>query len=90
MIRLTFMFKQFLREPLWFKLLISAALLAAIIGSSSIFSENAYYQSAAKLAAAAFFLTYGIKMRMNRKVSFLFFALAVICLYLSWHNLVPA
>jgi len=87
MIRLTFMFKQFLREPLWFKMLISAALLVAIVGSSSFVSEHAYYRSAAKLAAAIFFLTYGIKMRMNRKVSFLFLALAVVCLYLSWHNL---
>jgi hypothetical protein len=80
------MYKQFLREPMWFKMLIATTLVIAIIGSSSLFSDHAYYQGAAKLATAIFFGAYGINMRRNRKVATLFFALTGICMYLSWRS----
>jgi len=80
-----FMYKQFLREPLWFKLLISVTLLISIIFSSSFFSD-AYYRSIAKFAAAIFFCTFGLKMKKNIKLSVLFYVLAVICVYLSWNS----
>lgn len=83
--RITFMYRQFLREPLWFKLLISLTLLTTILFSSSLFSNHAYSQSIAKLAAAIFFCSYGIKMRRNVQLSVIFFALAALCIYLSWH-----
>ncbi|MDF2651241.1 MAG: hypothetical protein K0Q73_7046 [Paenibacillus sp.] len=84
--RIKFMYKQFLREPLWFKILISSTLLAAIVFSSSFFSHNGYYQSIAKFAAAIFFTSYGIKFRKNTRVSVIFFALTILCIYLSWVN----
>jgi len=79
------MSKQFMREPLWFKLLIPATLLISILFSSSFFS-NGYYPSIAKLASAIFFCTFGIKMKRNTKLSALFFVLAVVCVYLSWKS----
>lgn len=84
--RITFMFKLFLKEPVWFKILISTTLLISIIFSSSLFSNNAYYQSCAKLAAAIFFCSYGIKMRRNLRISVIFFAVAVLCIYLSYDS----
>ena len=81
--RIKFMMKQFLKEPLWFKILISITLLISIIFSSSFFSNYAYYQSFSKLAAAIFFCAYGIKMRRNLKTSVILFTLSVICIYLS-------
>jgi hypothetical protein len=80
------MYRVFLREPLWFKILIFTTLLISIIFSSSYFSDYAYYQSCSKLAAAIFFGAYGIKMRRNLQVSVIFFAVAALCIYLSWHN----
>jgi len=77
------MYKLFLREPLWFKILISSTLFVAIVLSSSFFSDG-YYHSVAKLAAAVFFTSYGIKFRRNTRISVMFFALAVLCFYLSW------
>lgn len=84
--RITLMFRLFLKEPMWFKILISATLLISILFSSSLFSSNAYNQSVAKLAAAIFFCSYGIKMRRNLRISILFFAVAVLCIYLSYDN----
>ena len=81
--RIKFMIKQFLKEPLWFKILISTTLFISFIFSSSFFSNNAYFQSCSKLAAAIFFCAYGIKMRRNLKISVILFTLAVICIYLS-------
>ena len=81
-----FMYKQFLKEPLWFKILIPTTLLISIIFSSSFFSNNGYYQSGAKLAAAIFLCAYGIKMRRNPRISAIFFVLVVICIYLSWSS----
>ena len=80
--RIKFMIKQFLKEPLWFKILISTTLFISFIFSSSFFN-NAYFQSCSNLAAAIFFCTYGIKMRRNLKNSVILFTLAVICIYLS-------
>ncbi|MCL6574073.1 MAG: hypothetical protein K6T88_20735 [Bacillus sp. (in: Bacteria)] len=81
--RITFMIKQFIKEPLWFKILISTTMLISIVFSSSFFSNNVYYQSCSKLAAAIFFCVYGLKMRRNRVTSTILFTLAVVCLYLS-------
>lgn len=78
--RIKLMYKLFLMEPMWFKILITLMLLISIIFSGS---DNTYYQSSAKLAAAIFFCAYGIKMRRNLRVSILFFALTVLCIYLS-------
>lgn len=85
--RIKAMFYQFLNEPLWFKILIITTLLISIVFSSSPFSNNGYYPSFAKLAAAIFFTAYGFKMRRNRQLSTVFFILAVICIYLSWSSL---
>lgn len=52
--RIIGMYKQFLWEPLWFKILIIASLLAAVVFSSSFFADHGYYQSIAKIAAAIF------------------------------------
>ncbi|MFC5530764.1 hypothetical protein [Cohnella yongneupensis] len=82
--RLKFMGKLFLREPLWFKILAPAALLISIVFSSSLFSEYAYSQSVGKLATAVFFCIFGIKMRYNRRVSYVFYAFAALSLYLAW------
>ncbi|MDQ0891989.1 hypothetical protein QFZ81_007077 [Paenibacillus sp. V4I9] len=84
--RITFMFKQFLREPLWFKILISITLLIALIFSNSYFSNDPAYQGFSKLAAAIFFVAYGMKMRRNRTTAIILFAAAAICLYLAWHK----
>jgi hypothetical protein len=82
-----FMLKQFLNEPLWYKVIIIATLLISIIFSSSTFSDNGYYQSLSKLAAAIFFCTIGIKLRRNKRISTVLFILGVLCIYLSWNSL---
>jgi len=87
MFRLSMMYKQFVREPLWFKFVIISSLLISILFSSSFFSEQGYYQSIAKWAAAIFFLTYGIKFRRNTKVAVVFFVLMGVSIYLSWGHL---
>jgi len=86
--RIKFMYKLFLSEPLWFKILIVSMLLIAIIFSSSSF--NGYYQSVAKLAATIFFFSYGLKFRRSTRIAVLFFAVALISLYLSWDSLSEA
>ncbi|WP_156350774.1 hypothetical protein [Psychrobacillus sp. FJAT-21963] len=78
-----FYFKQFLNEPMWFKLLISITLLSTIIFSSSFFSSNYYYESLSKLAAAIFFGAYGFKLRRSKFNSSILFILAIICVFLS-------
>lgn len=85
--RIKFMYTQFLKEPLWFKLLISVSLLSSIVFSSSFFSNNPNFQSLSKLSAAMFFVAYGIKMRKNLTNSLLLFAAALICLFLAWNHL---
>ena len=81
--RIKFMIQLFLKEPLWFKMLISITLLTSIIFSSSFFSDIPIYQGISKLAAAIFFCAYGFKFKMNRLTSILFFTAAAICIYLS-------
>jgi hypothetical protein len=81
--RIKFMIQLFLKEPLWFKMLISITLLTSIIFSSSFFSDIPLYQGISKLAAAIFFGAYGFKFKMNRLTSILFFTAAAICIYLS-------
>ncbi|WP_342431607.1 hypothetical protein [Neobacillus sp. FSL H8-0543] len=78
-----FMIMQFLKEPMWFKVLIVSTLLCSIIFSSSFFSENTYLQGFSKLAAAAFFLTCGFKMRKSHLASIVLYSMAVICIFLS-------
>lgn len=81
------MIKHFLSEPLWFKILITLTLFASILLSSSWFPSHGYYKSISKLAAAIFFCSYGIKLRRNRQISMIFFALTAVCIYLIWDNL---
>ncbi|MCP8970082.1 hypothetical protein [Ectobacillus ponti] len=83
MLRIKFMIKQFLKEPLWFKLLISTTLLISIIFSSSFFANHAYYRSFSKVAAAIFFCAYGIKFRKSRVTSVILLAASAICISLS-------
>ncbi|WP_075620430.1 hypothetical protein [Paenisporosarcina indica] len=84
--RIKFIIKQFMKEPLWFKILISSTLLISIIFSSSLFADNATYQGLSKLAAAIFFCAYGYKLRRNRLTSVILFAAAIICIYLVWYS----
>lgn len=81
--RIKFMIQQFFKEPLWFKILISSTLLISIIFSSSFISNNVYYQSCSKLAAAIFFCAYAIKFRRSLVTSIILFTSAVICIFLS-------
>ncbi|CAI6086455.1 hypothetical protein [Cohnella sp. JJ-181] len=81
--RLKFMFRLFLRQPLWFKILAPAALLASIVLSGSRFGEDAGYDGGAKLAAAVFFGLWAIQLRGNRRLSLIFLALAALSLYLA-------
>jgi len=85
--RLKFMIKMFLDEPLWFKILISIAFLASVILSSSFFLNHPYLHTGSKLAAAIFFCAYAIKFRRNVKISFLFCACSVLCIFLSVRSL---
>lgn len=77
------MYYQFIREPLWFKVFISLTFLASILFSSSLFSDYAYSNIVAKLAAAIFFCSYGIKMRRNRQISVIFFVLTVVSIIVA-------
>ncbi|WP_059174073.1 hypothetical protein [Bacillus sp. FJAT-27445] len=83
MMRIKFMFKQFLKEPFWFKLLIITTLVSSILFSSSLFTGNVYFQSLSKLAAAIFFVAYGFKFRYNRLILCIFTTVAALCIYLS-------
>jgi hypothetical protein len=78
-----FMFKQFLKEPLWFKVLIITSLVVSIVFSNSYFSHNPIYESASKLAAAVFFIVYGIKFRKNLLTFIILFTAAVVSIILS-------
>ena len=52
--RLQFFYKQFTKEPLWFRMVVSITFLASIVLSSSAFSLGGYSGSISKLAAAIF------------------------------------
>lgn len=81
--RIQSFFKLFLREPLWFRMVVGFSLLASIAFSSSAFSLGGYSESVSKLAAAIFFGAFGLNMRCNRRISIVFFAVTAVCLYLS-------
>lgn len=84
--RIRFIFRLWMSESMWFKILTISTLLISIVFSSSIFLHNTNYQSFAKLAAAIFFFAFGIKFRRNLKLSIVFFSIVVICIYLSWNS----
>ena len=86
--RIKFMYRQFISEPLWLKIAVVSILLIAIIFSSSAFSDNAYFKSSAKLAAAIFFAIYGVKFRRTRRLAIIFFGLAAVCLFLAVRYLI--
>lgn len=75
--QLKFYGKLFLRAPLWFRILAPATLLLSILLNDSL----------GKLAAAAFFCIAGIQLRYNRRLSFVFYALAVLSLYMAWDRM---
>ncbi|MDG0794863.1 hypothetical protein OMP38_31580 [Cohnella ginsengisoli] len=81
--RLKFMYRFFLMQPIWFKILAPAALILSILFSSSLFGEDAGYEGGAKLAAAVFFGLWGLQFRRNRRLAIIFFALAAFSLYLA-------
>lgn len=84
MVRVKFFWKQFIRQPAWFKMVVSITFLASIIFSSSYFSENDFYEGISKLAAAIFFGVFGYKTRRNRKNGIIFFTLSTFCLLLAF------
>jgi len=86
--RVKFMYRQFISEPLWYKFTVITMLLIAIIFSSSVFSDNAYLQSLAKLAAAIFFAIYGVRFRRTRRLVIIFFGLSLVCLFLAVRYLI--
>lgn len=77
------MWRQFLKQPGWFKLVIIITFLVSIIFSSTYFSENDNYEGISKLAAAIFFWLWGYKTRRNRQTSNILFILAAICTLLA-------
>ncbi|MDG0809268.1 hypothetical protein [Cohnella rhizosphaerae] len=81
--RLNFMYRFFLGQPLWFKVLAPAALLMSILLSSSLFGEDNAYEGGAKLAAAVFFGVWGVPFRRNRPLAIVFFAFSALCVYLA-------
>lgn len=82
-LRMKSMFKLFQIEPFWFKAFITIILLTTIVFSSTAFSGNSIYEGISKLAAGIFFSVYGYKMKMNRKVSIIFYGLAGLCFVLA-------
>lgn len=85
--RIQSFYKVFLREPLWFRLVVGISLLTSIVFSSSAFPLGGYSESVSKLAAVIFFGAFGMNMRRNRRVSILFYAISALCLYLSLNAL---
>jgi len=80
-------YKLFLREPIWFRMVVGISLLTSIVLSSSVFPLGGYSESVSKLAAAIFFGAFGVNMWRNLRISLLFSALGVLCLYTSWNTL---
>ncbi|MFC3798856.1 hypothetical protein [Cohnella sp. GCM10012308] len=81
--RLKFIYRFYLMQPLWFKISAPAALLASIIFSGSSFGDESFYEGWAKLSAAVFFGLWGARLRSNRQLFIVFFALAALSLYLA-------
>lgn len=83
--RLIWMYRQFMSEPLWFRMWILSMLLIAIIFSNSSWtSSDGFSQSLAKMAAALFFFSYGIKFRSNIRISSVFVISGIVCVVLAW------
>lgn len=85
--RTSFLYRMFLREPLWVRTIFVISLSVSIVFSSSAIPLGGYAESVSKLAAAIFFGTVGTAMRRNRRLMLLFVALTALCLYLSWDAL---
>lgn len=85
--RVSFLYRMFLRKPLWFRTIVGISLLASIVFSSPAIPLGGYSESVSKLAAALFFGTVGTAMRRNRPILLLFVALTALCLYMSWDAL---
>ncbi|WP_277586113.1 hypothetical protein [Psychrobacillus antarcticus] len=81
--RIKFMWRQFLKQPGWFKLVIIITFLVSIIFSSTYFSGNDNYEGISKLAGAIFFWLWGYNTRRNRQTSNVLFILAAICTLLA-------
>jgi hypothetical protein len=73
----------FLREPLWFKILIAGSLFLSILFSSSVFNGDAFFQGASKAAAAIFFGAWGINLRRSRGAAAVLFLASAVCLGLA-------
>lgn len=83
--RIFLIYKQFLTEPLWFKILIITTLLAAVIFSSSSLPQNGYYQLTSKLAAAIFLQPMAL-ISVQTPGFLLFLVMAAVCIFLSWNS----
>jgi len=81
--RAKFFYRQFIKQPLWFKLVVPLCFISSVLFSSSLFTQP-IYGSLSKLAAAIFFCVFGYKLRSNKKLSILFYVFALICLILAW------
>lgn len=75
------LYAMFLREPLWYKILILSALASAIVFSGNSF--HLYAQVGAKLSAAVFFGAAAYPFRGNRKVFRIMIGCTVLCLLLA-------
>ncbi|MGD6843720.1 hypothetical protein ACQCVH_14500 [Bacillus infantis] len=74
----------FLREPLWFRILIAGSLLLSILFSSSVFADGgSFFQGASKAAAAIFFGALGMKLKASRGAGAAMFLASAICLVLA-------
>lgn len=77
------MLKLFQLESLRFKAFVLIILLTTIVFSNSAYSGNSLFEGVSKLAASIFFAVYGYKLKMNRKVSMVFYGLAGLCFMLA-------
>lgn len=81
------MYKQFSKNPLWFKILSLTVAVIEFIGI--FFVNNAYCRSGAQFTMAVFCCAYGIKeWKSNTRISIVFFTLAVLFVYVSSQTLV--
>ncbi|WP_409297884.1 hypothetical protein V1498_07315 [Peribacillus sp. SCS-26] len=81
--RFRFMAGQFLKEPLWFRIMIITSFIAAVVFSSSYFKEKSFYDGLSKSAAAIIFASYFVKFRRNRSTAAILAACAILSIYLS-------
>ncbi|WP_409289157.1 hypothetical protein [Peribacillus sp. SCS-37] len=81
--RIRSMAKQFLKEPLWFRIIIITSFIAAIVFSSSFFKEKSFYDGFSKSAAAIIFASYFVKFKRNTYTAAILAACAILSIYLS-------